>query len=96
MRLLHRWLVWRLFAWYWHWQQVKGGKVHHLDVKSTFLKGILQEEVYVTQPTGFFIAGKENTVYKHNKALYGLRKAPRAWNDRLDKTLKEMGFERCP
>lgn len=73
-----------------------GWKVHHLDVKSAFLNGFLQEEVYVTQPTGFVIEGKENMVYRLNKALYGLRQAPRAWNDRLDKTLKEMGFKRCP
>lgn len=35
-------------------------------------------------------------VYNLNKALYGLREAPRAWNDRHDKTLKEVGFQRCP
>ncbi|KAI3736061.1 hypothetical protein L6452_15593 [Arctium lappa] len=75
---------------------VDGWKVHHLDVKSTFLNGDLQEEVYVSQPDGFAIEGKEHMVYRLNKALYGLRQAPRAWNIRLDKTLKELGFQRCP
>ncbi|KAD4586372.1 hypothetical protein E3N88_23973 [Mikania micrantha] len=70
--------------------------VHHLDVKSAFLNGDLKEEVYVTQPIGFVIKGKEEKVYRLNKALYGLRQAPRAWNMRLDKTLKELGFARCP
>lgn len=45
---------------------------------------------------GFVIEGKENMVYKLNKALYGLRQAPRAWNEWLDKTLEEMGFQRHP
>lgn len=68
----------------------------HLDVKSAFLNGDLQEEVYVTQPDGFVIAGKEHMVYKLNKAFYGLREAPRAWNVKLDTTLKELGFQKCP
>ncbi|KAM0001541.1 putative RNA-directed DNA polymerase [Helianthus debilis subsp. tardiflorus] len=62
-----------------------GWLVHHLDVKSAFLNGELSEEVYVSQPDGFVIKGKENNVYKLNKALYGLRQAPRAWNAKLDK-----------
>nr|GEV79998.1 zinc finger, CCHC-type [Tanacetum cinerariifolium] len=45
--------------------------VHHLDVKSAFLNGELKEEVYVTQPAGFEVKGKEEMVYKLNKALYG-------------------------
>ncbi|KAJ0621560.1 putative RNA-directed DNA polymerase [Helianthus annuus] len=56
---------------------------------------LLSEEVYVSQPDGFVIKGKENHIYKLNKALYGLRQAPRAWNSKLDKVLKELGFVRC-
>lgn len=56
----------------------EGWQVHHLDVKSAFLHGDLQEEVYVCQPEGFTTAGKEHMVYKLSKALYGLRQAPRA------------------
>lgn len=55
-------------------------QVHHLDVKSTFLNGILLEEVYVTQPEGFEKKGEEQKMYRLLKALYGLRQAPRAWN----------------
>ncbi|KAJ0944585.1 putative RNA-directed DNA polymerase [Helianthus annuus] len=69
--------------------------VHHMDVKSAFLNGELVEEVYVTQPTGFEIKGKEQMVYRLHKALYGLRQAPRAWNARLDRSLKEFGFSKC-
>lgn len=71
-------------------------EVHHLDVKSAFLNGELLEEVYVNQPEGFVKKGQEHKVYKLLKALYGLRQAPRAWYSRLNKYLKELGFEKCP
>jgi hypothetical protein len=67
-----------------------------MDVKSTFLNGDLKEEVYVHQPPGFVIPDKENKVLRLHKALYGLRQAPRAWNAKLDSTLKQMGFEQSP
>ena len=54
-----------------------------------------KEEVYVKQPEGFFKSGKEHLVYRLLKALYGLRKAPRAWYSKLNKCLKELGFVRC-
>ena len=47
--------------------------VHHMDVKSAFLNGVLEEEVYVTQPPGFVIPGQEGKVLRLKKALYGLR-----------------------
>jgi len=71
----------------------EGWKVHHMDVKSAFLNGDLKEEVYVRQPPGFAVAGEEGRVYRLKKALYGLRQAPRAWNAKLDITLKKMGFK---
>ncbi|WVZ83899.1 LOW QUALITY PROTEIN: hypothetical protein U9M48_030994 [Paspalum notatum var. saurae] len=67
-----------------------------MDVKSAFLNGDLKEEVYVHQPPGFEIPGKEGKVLRLRKALYGLQQAPRAWNAKLDSTLKEMGFEQSP
>jgi len=58
-------------------------KIHQLDVKSVFLNGELEEEVYVEQPTGFVKQGSENKVLKLRKALYGLKQAPRAWNKKV-------------
>jgi hypothetical protein len=73
-----------------------GWMVHHLDVKSIFLNGELKEEVYVSQPPGFEKEGQEHMVYKLSKALYDLRQAPRAWNMKLDCTLKKLGFIQSP
>jgi hypothetical protein len=67
-----------------------------MDVKSTFQNGDLKEKVYVHQPPGFVIPGKEGKVLRLHKALYGLRQAPRVWNAKLDSTLKGMGFEQSP
>jgi hypothetical protein len=67
-----------------------------MDVKSVFLNGDLKEEVYVHQPPGFVIPGKEGKVLRLRKALYGLRQAPRTWNAKLDFTLKGMGFRQSP
>jgi hypothetical protein len=53
----------------------EGWEVHHMDVKSMFLNDDLQKEVYVEQPVGFIVAGKEHKVLKLNKALYGLHQA---------------------
>jgi hypothetical protein len=74
----------------------EGWRVHHMDVKSAFLNGNLKEDVYVHQPSGFAIPDKEGKVLHLHKALYGLRQAPRAWNAKLDSTLKGMGFEQSP
>ena len=73
----------------------KGWEVHHLDVKTAFLHGDLKEEVYVSQPEGFEVKGQEGKVYKLNKALYGLRQAPRAWNEKLNKVLGDLNFIKC-
>ncbi|GKB12423.1 ribonuclease H-like domain, reverse transcriptase, RNA-dependent DNA polymerase [Tanacetum coccineum] len=70
-------------------------EVHHLDVKSAFLHGDLKEEVYVTQPEGFIKRQDNGKVYRLIKALYGLRQAPRAWNIKLDNTLKSLDFKKC-
>ena len=57
---------------------------YQLDVKSTFLHGDLNEEVYVAQPLGYEIKRVENKVYRLRKALYGLKQAPRAWYNRIE------------
>nr|GEY05190.1 ribonuclease H-like domain, reverse transcriptase, RNA-dependent DNA polymerase [Tanacetum cinerariifolium] len=70
-------------------------EIHHLDVKSVFLHGDLKEEVYVIHPEGFIKKQDNGKVYRLIKALYGLRKAPRAWNIKLDNTLKSLDFKKC-
>eukprot|EP00253_Pinus_taeda_P032896 PITA_32896 len=55
----------------------KKWSIHHMDVKSAFLNGYLEEEVYVERTQGFEVEGKDNNVYKLKKALYGLKQAPR-------------------
>lgn len=67
-----------------------------MDVKSTFLHGELSEEVFVEQPRGYEIKGKEQKVYKLKKALYGLKQAPRAWYSRIESYFVKGGFEKCP
>ncbi|BBH04777.1 BURP domain-containing protein, partial [Prunus dulcis] len=70
----------------------KSWKLFQLDVKSAFLNGILEEEVYIDQPEGFVVKGSESKVYKLYKALYGLKQAPRAWYSEIDGYFAECGF----
>ena len=68
--------------------------LHHLDVKSAFLNGEVQEELYVKHPDGFIVEGKECHVLKLKKALYGLKQAPRAWYFKWHNCLVSLGFKR--
>ncbi|KAI5323717.1 hypothetical protein L3X38_032789 [Prunus dulcis] len=72
----------------------KGWKLWQLDVKSAFLNGVLEEEVYVDQPYGFVVEEAEDKVYRLRKALYGLKQAPRAWYSEIDTYLTHCGFHR--
>lgn len=65
-----------------------------MDVKSAFLNGYINEEVYVKQPPGFEDFKNPSHVFKLKKALYGLKQAPRSWYDRLSNFLREKGFEK--
>jgi hypothetical protein len=66
----------------------KNIKVYHMDVKSTFLNGYLEEEVYIEQPKGFLLSKIEIYFCRLKKALYGLKQAPVAWYSRLEKYLQ--------
>ncbi|GKC38568.1 putative ribonuclease H-like domain-containing protein [Tanacetum coccineum] len=68
--------------------------VYQMDVKSAFLYGTIEEEVYVSQPLGFVDLGFPEKVYKVEKALYGLHQAPRAWYETLSTYLLDNGFYR--
>jgi hypothetical protein len=67
-------------------------KLYQMDVKSDFLNGIIQEEVYVRQPPGFENPKYPNRVYKLSKDLYGLKQALRAWYARLKTFFLEHGY----
>jgi hypothetical protein len=63
-----------------------------MDVKTTFLNGELEEEIYMDQPKGFVVNDQEGMMCKFVKSLYGLKQAPKQWHDKFDKTLTSVGF----
>jgi len=65
-----------------------------MDVKSEFLNGVIEEEVFVKKPPGFEDLKHPNHVFKVKKSLYGLKQAPRAWYDRLSNFLIKNDFKR--
>jgi hypothetical protein len=70
----------------------KGFKLYQMDVKSAFLNGVIQEDVYVRQLPGFENPKHPYRAYKLSKALYGLKQAPRAWYAKLKTFLLEHGY----
>jgi hypothetical protein len=67
-------------------------KLHQMDVKTTFLNGVIEEEVYIEQPQGFEVEDIKTHVCMLKKALYGLKQALRAWYGRIDNFMKRLGF----
>jgi hypothetical protein len=63
-----------------------------MDVKTAFLNGVIEEEVYIEQPQGFEVEDRKSHVCRLKKALYGLKQAPRAWNGHIDNFLTSLGF----
>ena len=68
-------------------------EICQIDVKTAFLNGYLEEEIYMSQPDGFIKEGQEQKVCKLLKSIYGLKQASRSWNLRFDETIKTYGFE---
>lgn len=67
--------------------------IEHLDVKTAFLNGDLHETIYMEQPESFLVKGKEDKVYKLNKAIYGLKQASKAWYEKINGVLcKKLNF----
>ncbi|KAJ4718340.1 Retrovirus-related Pol polyprotein from transposon TNT 1-94 [Melia azedarach] len=71
-------------------------ELEQLDVKTAFLHGELEKEIYMTQPDGFRVPGKEDYVCKLKKSLYGLKQSPRQWYKRFDSYMIEIGYTRSP
>ena len=66
-------------------------KLHQMDVKTTFLNGVIEEE-YIEQPQGFEVEDRKTHVCRLKKALYGLKQTHRAWYGRIDSFLTSLGF----
>ncbi|GKA01505.1 retrovirus-related pol polyprotein from transposon TNT 1-94, partial [Tanacetum coccineum] len=68
-------------------------EIHQMDVKTAFLNGDLEEEIYMNQPEGFIAPGQEGKVCRLVKSLYGLKQAPKQWHQKFDHTMLESGFK---
>ena len=68
-------------------------EIHQMDVKTAFLNGDLEEEIYMKQPEGFVIPGQEDKVCRLVKSLYGLKQAPKQWHEKFDNTMMSNGFK---
>ncbi|GKA78709.1 retrovirus-related pol polyprotein from transposon TNT 1-94 [Tanacetum coccineum] len=68
-------------------------EIHQMDVKTAFLNGDLEEEIYINQPEDFIAPGQEGKVCRLVKSLYGLKQAPKKWHQKFDHTMLESGFK---
>ena len=71
-------------------------EIWQMDVKTTFLNGELEEDIYMQQPKGFIALSQEHMVCKLHRSIYGLKQASRSWNIRFDQVIKLYGFEKSP
>ena len=67
-------------------------ELHQMDVKATFLNGDLKENVYMKQPKGFIMEGKENMGCHLKKSIYGLKQGSRQWYLKFNQTIKSFGL----
>lgn len=72
-----------------------GLRVHHMDVKTAFLYGTLDEEIYVEQPEGYVVPGQEDLVLILTKSLYGLKHAPNIWFKTITSEFVKLGYRKC-
>ena len=73
----------------------EGMFIHQMDVKTAFLYGDLDTEIYMELPEGFEDEKRQGKVCRLKKSLYGLKQSPRCWNHKLDEFLKSIGFTPC-
>jgi hypothetical protein len=69
--------------------------LEQLDVKTIFLHGYLEEEIYMQQPQGYEVKGKANLVCRLKKSLYGIKQSPKQWYLKFDRFMTEQGYSRC-
>lgn len=74
----------------------QGLEMHQLDIKAAYLHGIIDTELYLKQPPGYEVPGKEKLVYQLNHGLSGLKQSGRLWNKKLNGDLKSLGFANSP
>lgn len=67
--------------------------IEHFDIKTAFLYGELDEDIFMKQPEGFIEKGKENFVCKLKKSIYGLKQSARKWNEKVKNVLMKNGFK---
>ena len=67
-------------------------EIEKMDVKTTFLHGDLEEEIYMSQPEHYVVKGKSHLVYKLMRFFYGLQQSPRMWYQKLDTYVLSFGF----
>ena len=68
--------------------------LEQMDVKTTFLHGDLDKEIYMEQPEGFLVKGKEDYVRRLQKSLYGLKQAPRQWYQKFESVMGKQGYRK--
>ena len=68
-------------------------EIWQMDVKTAFLNGYLEENIYMMQPDGFITKGQGHMVCKLHKSIYGLKQASRSWNKHFDQVIKSFGFD---
>jgi hypothetical protein len=68
-------------------------ELHQMDVKTTFLNGDLEKNVYMAQPKGFIVEGKESVGFHLKKSIYELKQASRQWYLKFDSTIRKFGFQ---
>ena len=69
-------------------------EIWKMDVKTAFLNGNLEEEIYMVQPEGFIAKNQEHMVCKLKRSIYGLKQTSRSWNIRFDQAIKSFVFEK--
>ena len=72
---------------------LRGLEIHQIDIKTTFLNGDLDREIYMEQHEGFSTPGQNKKVCKLVKSLYGLKQTPKQWHEKFDKAMISSGFK---